>query len=120
MAMVDVVRADEMRRLQLCAAQDCDGVVLTFHVTAPAGSAVLPAATVRRRPRSGPDARTPERTVEWAQRAGCGHASVTGAQGLGAGAPRHWGLHAVFGLSGRPTGRHGPPMGGARLVGVAV
>jgi predicted RNA-binding Zn ribbon-like protein len=28
MAMVDVVRADEMRRLQLCAAQDCDGVVL--------------------------------------------------------------------------------------------
>jgi predicted RNA-binding Zn ribbon-like protein len=28
MAMVDVVRADEMGRLQVCAAQDCDGIVL--------------------------------------------------------------------------------------------
>ena len=28
MAMVDVVRADEMSRLQTCAAQDCDGIVL--------------------------------------------------------------------------------------------
>lgn len=28
MAMVDVVRADEMSRLQTCAARDCDGLVL--------------------------------------------------------------------------------------------
>lgn len=28
MAMVDVVRADEMSRLQVCAATDCDGIVL--------------------------------------------------------------------------------------------
>ncbi|MBK6762060.1 MAG: CGNR zinc finger domain-containing protein [Micrococcales bacterium] len=28
MAMVDVVRADEMTRLHTCAAQDCDGIVL--------------------------------------------------------------------------------------------
>ncbi len=28
MAMIDVVRADEMRRLQVCSAQDCDGIVL--------------------------------------------------------------------------------------------
>ncbi len=75
---------------------------LGFHVTAPAGSAVLPAATVRRRPRSGPDARAPERAVEWAQCAGCGHASVTGVRrACGSGAhPRHWGLCVVFGSVG--------------------
>lgn len=28
MAMIDVVRADEMSRLRICAADDCDGVVL--------------------------------------------------------------------------------------------
>jgi predicted RNA-binding Zn ribbon-like protein len=28
MAMVDVVRLDEMSRLQICAAQDCDGIVV--------------------------------------------------------------------------------------------
>jgi len=28
MAMIDVVRADEMRRLQVCQARDCNGIVL--------------------------------------------------------------------------------------------
>ena len=28
MAMIDVVRADEMSRLRTCAANDCDGIVL--------------------------------------------------------------------------------------------
>ncbi len=75
---------------------------LGFRVTAAAGSVVLPVETVRRRLGSGPDVRTPERAVEWAQCAGCGHASVTGVRrACGSGAhPRHWGLCVVFGSVG--------------------
>ena len=93
-----------------------------LRVTAAAGSAVLPVETVRRRLGSGPDVRTPERAVEWAQCAGCRHASVTGCAGpVGLVHPVTGGFVWFSGLSGlasRPC--HGPPMGGARLVGVAV
>ena len=45
MAMVDVIRADEMSRLGVCADDDCEDWCWTCPATAPGATAAPPAAT---------------------------------------------------------------------------